>query len=100
MKISINDVELFTLNEIQKKVIMDYIPSDIFEDDMKRRLNWVLMHLYEQAFKQLKERNEILLQSNEVSSVPTDPDKFAELIFSLQGYQDRLARDKGGTDVE
>lgn len=93
MKISINDVELFTLNEIQKKVIMDYLPASIFEDDMKRRLNWVLIHLYEQAFIQFKQRNEPLLLANKIESMPTDPDKFAELVFSQPNYQDRAARD-------
>jgi hypothetical protein len=95
MKISVNDVELFTLTDVQKKVIMDYVPESIFEDDMKRRLNWVLMHLYDQAFIHFKQRNEPLLLANNVDSVPTDPDKFAELVFSQPGYQDRETRDRG-----
>lgn len=95
MKISINDKELFTVNDTQKKVIMDYIPSDSFEDDMKRRLQWVIMHLYEDAFKKLKERNEPLIIKNGIESIPTDPDKYAQLVFSLPQYQDREARDKG-----
>lgn len=95
MKISVNDVELFTLTDTQQKVIMDYIPASIFEDDIKRRLQWVLMHLYEIAFNKLKERNEALLSSNSIETFPTDPDKYAELIFSLDGYQNRESRDKG-----
>jgi hypothetical protein len=96
MKISVNDVELFTLSDTQKKVIMDYLPASIFDQDMKRRLQWVLMHLYEQAFIQFKQRNEPLLLANKVESMPTDPDKFAELVFAQPNYQDRESRDGGG----
>lgn len=99
MKISVDNVELFTLTDVQKKVIMDYIPQSIFEHDMKRRLHWVLNHLYEVAFQKLKERNEPLLLQNGVESMPTDPDKFAQLVFEQPNYQDREARD-GGSNVK
>lgn len=74
---------------------MDYVPASLFEDDMKRRLSWVLMHLYEQAFIQLKQRNEPIFLANKVDSVPTDPDKFAQLVFEQPNYKDRAARDLG-----
>jgi len=93
MKISVDDVAVFELNDTQKKVIKDYIPSDIFEDDMKRRLEWVLMHLYEESFKILKKRNDPILVANGVESIPTDPDRYAELVFAQPNYQDRKARD-------
>ena len=44
MKIKVDNVDLFELTETQKKVIKNEIHADIFDEDMKRRLNWVLMH--------------------------------------------------------
>ena len=47
MKISVNNTELFTLSETKKKVLKNDIHADEFDADMKRRLEWVLMHKYE-----------------------------------------------------
>jgi len=54
MKVSVDDQEIFRLSETQKKVIMNDIPSDIFDEDMKRRLHYILDHKYQECFKRLK----------------------------------------------
>ena len=82
MKISVNDKELFVLSEIQKKVICNDIADDIFQEDMKRRLKWVLTHKYEQCFKRLKAEWDKKLIDNSVTMVPTQPDAYAELVFA------------------
>jgi hypothetical protein len=94
MKISINDQELFTLSDTQKRVLAHEIPEDILEQDLKRRIEWVLMHKYEQVFKSFKEEWDQKLKSNGVKSVPTDEEEYAQLVFSQQNYQNRVARDK------
>jgi hypothetical protein len=93
MKISVDDVELFTLNETQKKVIKNEIMSDVFEEDMKRRLHYILTHKYEQCFKRLKEEWEPKLAVSGLESIPTDKDAFAELVFAHKDYKDRSARE-------
>jgi len=93
MKISVNDQHLFTLSETQKKVIKNDIHEEIFEDDMKRRLQWVLSHKYENCFKRLKEAWEPIL-AQRYQSVPTNPDAFAELVFSQPDYKNRSAMEK------
>ncbi len=93
MKISVDDIELYTLSATQKKVIQDDISSDIFDADMKRRLNWVLMHKHEQCMKRLKNEWEPKLKALGVTSVPTDNDAFAELVFARPEYKDRKVRD-------
>jgi hypothetical protein len=93
MKISVNDVELFTLSETQKKVLKNDIHADEFDADMKRRLEWVLMHGYEQCFKKLKETWEPKLKAAGVASVPTNDDAFAELIFARPEYKDRKGKE-------
>lgn len=100
MKISVNDVELFTLSDTQKKVMQNDILSDIFEDDMKRRLQWVLMHKYEECFKVLKAEWDPKLAANGIDMMPTDPDKYAELVFAQPNYKNRSAREKEVVDMQ
>lgn len=93
MKISVNDQELFTLNEAQKKVICNDIHADIFDEDMKRRLHYILSHKYERCFARLKAEWDTKLKENGVDMMPTDPDKYAELVFSQPNYKCRKTRE-------
>lgn len=93
MKISVNDQELFSLNETKKKVIKHNVHEDMFDEDMKRRLEWVLMHKYEQCFDKLKKEWEPKLAASGVRSIPTDKDEFAELVFAHPEYRDRKRRE-------
>ena len=94
MKISVDDKELFTINEIQKKVIQNEIPSEVFHEDMKRRLKWVLLdEKYANCFRRLKAEWEPKLVEAGIKMIPTDPDEFASLVFSLPSYKNRSARD-------
>lgn len=93
MKISVDDVELFTLSETQKQIIQNNVNADIFEDDMKRRLQWVLMHKYEECFAELKNEWDSKLITNGVTSVPTDPEAYAQVVFDQPNYLDKKARD-------
>lgn len=92
MKISVDDQELFKLSEVQKRVIKNDIHEDIFEEDMKRRLHYILTHKYERCFERLKAEWMPKLQER-VQSVPTNPDALAELIFSQPDYKSRKGRD-------
>lgn len=92
MKISVNDVELFTLTETQKAVIRNDINTDEFDTDMKRRLQYILTHKYEQCFNRLKSQWEPVL-AQRYAQVPTDKDALAQLIFSQTDYRDRKARE-------
>lgn len=94
MKISVDDQELFTLSETQKRVIMHDIPEEIFKEDMKRRLRWVLEHKYEQCFKRLKEEYDPKLKSLGIESVPLSETAYAELVLSHPTYMSRSKRDE------
>ena len=98
MKISVDDKELYTLSETKKRVLMNDISSEIFESDMKRRLQWVLMHKWENCFKALKEEWEPKLKASGVKSFPANEDEFALMVFAHPDYQDRAARDKQVSD--
>ena len=100
MKISVDNTELFTLTETQKKVIKNDIPSDIFEEDMKRRLEYILMHKYERCFARLKAEWEPKLAASGVESIPTNKDAFSQLVFSQPGYIDRKAKDLASKAID
>jgi len=93
MKISVDDKELYSLTDTQKKVIKNEVASDLFDEDMKRRLEWVLKHKYEKCFKRLKSEWDTKLADAGVESIPVDKDAYAELVFQQASYKDRAARD-------
>ena len=93
MKVSVNDVELFTLSDIQKKVLENEIPSAKLDEDLKRRLHWVLDHKYQRAFIKMKQEWDVKLAENGVESIPVDRDAYAQLVFDQTNYKDRDARD-------
>lgn len=93
MKVQVNGEDLFELNEVQKKVICNDIHEDIFEEDMKRRLQYILMHKYERCFERLKKEWEPKLACR-VDAVPTHPDKFAELVMAQPDYLCRKKREE------
>jgi hypothetical protein len=93
MKVSVDDKELFTLSDTQKRVIMDNVRSEIFEEDMKRRLQWVLMHKYEQCYEDLKKEWDPKLKNDGVAMIPLNPDAYAQLVFSRPSYMSRSERD-------
>ena len=93
MKISVDDQEIFELSEVQKKVIQNDVNGDMFDDDMKRRLCYILTCKYQECFKRLKAEWEPKLAQLGVTSIPLDEEAFAELVFARPEYKDRKARD-------
>lgn len=93
MRISVDGKDLFTLNETQKRVIKNDISEADFDEDMKRRLKYVLTHKYEQCFERLKKEWEPKLIASGVQMIPTNKDAFAELVFSQPTYKSRATRD-------
>ena len=93
MKISVDDQEIFTLTDTEKQVIQDDVPSEIFDEDMKRRLQFILSHKYERCLKRIREEWEPKLKSKGVAMLPTDDNAFATLVFSQPDYKNRSQRD-------
>ena len=93
MKIKVDNEQVLELTGTQKKVIKHDINEDIFDEDMKRRVNWVLTHKYEQCFLRLKQEWEPKLAAKGVAMLPTDPEAFAQLVFSQPEYKGRKEKD-------
>jgi hypothetical protein len=93
MKISVNDTEVFTLQQWEKDVIQNDIPSEQFDEDMKRRLEWVLKHKVEQCYARFEKEWVEKLRTAGVSSIPTDKATFVALVKARPDYQDRSTKD-------
>jgi hypothetical protein len=93
MKVSVNDVELFTLSATEKAVIAHDVASTELDADLKRRLQWVLENKYNECYKRLFNEWFPKLAARGVASIPTDKDAFAQLVFSQPDYKDRSTRD-------
>lgn len=93
MKISVDDVELLILSELQKNVIKNDVHADEFDADMKQRVQYILIHKYERCFARLKAEWDKKLADNGVAMIPTDPALYAQLVFSQPNYKDRKQRD-------
>jgi len=99
MKISVDDKELFTLTETQKNVIKNDINADIFEEDMKRRLEYVVMHRYKQGLARLKRDWESVL-GGRVAEIPLEPEAFVAMVKSQLDYKDKYDRDNPVKQIE
>lgn len=101
MKINIDGKEILNISETHKKVIQNEIPTEIFQEDIERRVAYFPQHKYEQCMKRLKKEwledkdgnGQSKLSRNGVNSVPVDDDALAELIFSQPDYRNRTYRE-------
>lgn len=93
MKIHVDGKEVFNLNDTRKKVIKNEIPDEDFQKDMERRVSYIIQHKYEKCFQRLKQEWEPKLQKR-MSSIPTDPEELAKLIFEQSDYRSRSQRDR------
>lgn len=89
MKISVNDQELFSLNDTQMGIFAYQIPGDILEEDLKRRLKWILTHKMDEIMKDMKAEWITKLQVNGIKMIPIDNEEFAKLVFSQPNYTPR-----------
>jgi len=92
MKFQTNNEIIIELTEVQKKVIQNEIPSEIFEEDMKRRVHYIINHKYERCLERLKQEWLPKLSSR-VANIPTNEEELANLIFSQQDYKNRSQKE-------
>lgn len=93
MKISVDDIELFTISETHLDVIANDIPTQELEDDLKRRLQWIIDQKYNGCFGRLKKEWDPKLIARGMTSLPVDKDEYAQLVFSQEDYMNRSERD-------
>jgi LPS O-antigen subunit length determinant protein (WzzB/FepE family) len=92
MKITLDDVDLYTVSDVQQKIIQNDVNTDRFEATIKNQLQGVLKSQYDLSFRNLKQKWDPIL-AQRVTSVPTDPTAYAALVFQQPDYLDRKGRD-------
>lgn len=79
----------------ERKVLENDLLSETLEDDMKRRLKWIWEHKIEQCFRRLEAHwVPILRKDPAITSIPTSPEEFVNLIVSRPDYINRSQHDK------
>lgn len=96
MKFAVDGEDILDLNQTKMKVIGNDIHEDELNQDLKRRVNHIITHKYEQCFKRLKEEWMPKLKAKGLQNVPLDDDQFAELVFQQPEYKSRKQRDLDG----
>ena len=94
MKIKVDDEEIFEIKEWHKKVMQNDLFTEGFEDDVKRRLSWVIQHKIEQCYERLRKEWMPKLEAQGIESIPLDRETFVNLITSHPEYKNRSQRER------
>lgn len=87
MEIKVNDKVVLKLTDTQIKVLCDQIFSENIIEDIERRVAWSIQHAYEEMFSRLKAEWDSKLHQLGFDLIPTDKDKYAQLVFAQPSYK-------------
>ena len=93
MIIKTDDKILFEITDNMLKVLAYDIDEPDIKADMERRLEWVIMSRYQAAFSVMQAEWLPKLANRGIETIPTNKEKFAELVFSQPDYKSRVERD-------
>lgn len=92
MKIYADDQLLFEISDSDFKLLNNDLLC--VEEDIKRRLQWVISHKLDLCYKSLKEEWDQKLADNpDISSVPTKRDEYVNFVTGLDDYKNRTDRE-------
>lgn len=95
MKVQVDGKEIFTLEEWEKKVLLHELKTQGFEEDLCRRLEYVLKHKVDRCFERLQaEWIEILRKDPSVTQIPVGKKEFVEMVTSRVDYKNRTEREE------
>lgn len=101
MKIQVNDVDLFCIEEWEKKLLANDILEKELEKDLKRRLEWSIRQKIDQCYARFeKEWLPKLQEDPEVTALPASKKEFVEFVLRRPDYKDREAREKESWENE
>lgn len=92
MKLKIDDCEIFSISEQEKKVIEDYYLFEDFDKEIKERINFVFLDIYNRCLSQLRKDWEEKLISRGHEMLPVRLEAFAKLVFSQADYRNKKQR--------
>lgn len=95
MKITVNGQDLLEVQEWEKDILKGEILGDKLEEDLKRRLKWVIEHKIDRCFTRMFEHwMPIFREDPTYSTVPTDKKEFVALVLAHPQYKNRSQLDK------
>lgn len=89
--------ELFQISDIDIKLLEHDLLN--VDDDIDRRLQWVISHKCEQIYKRFKDEWESKLVSEGAESIPAQRDAFVNMITARQDYKNRATREAESQEV-
>jgi len=92
MEIKIDDQVIVKFNETQMKIFKHDISEDILYEDLARRIAYILSEKYKEIVKRLRKEWEQKFKAQGIDSIPLDDEKFCELVFANNQYQDKKTR--------
>ena len=101
MKIQVDGKDLFEITEDEMEILRYVLPSATLEDDLKRRLEWVLKHKVAMTYKNIKKEWTTRLEADaSIISLPTRDKAFFDMVKARSDYKDRDARDLQAAEAE
>lgn len=93
MKISLDDKELLTFSDIQRRIYNNEISSESFHKWMSERIKYAFKDHFDQCFRNLRNEWEPKLVARGHEMLPVRPEIFAQLVFDQPDYRDKFQRD-------
>lgn len=91
MIIKADDREILNIDEMTKKLISDDVNRDIIDQDIIRRIKWIVQHKAEFNYQRLKKQWVPKLKNRNIS-IPKNPKALATVIFAQPDYKDAKTR--------
>jgi len=92
MKIKLDEKVILDISDTMLKVLADDINDEIVSD-IERRLVWVITSKYVGCINRLQAEWDSKLASRNIEMIPTNKEKYAQLVFSQPDYKSRSERD-------
>lgn len=93
MKVILDNKEILDISDTMLKVIANDLIEDVV-GDIERRIIWVITHKFEQCFSRLKAEWDPKLSDRGIEMLPTNKEKYAQIVFSQPDYKSRSEREK------
>jgi len=95
MKIQVDGADLMDVKPWEMKVLQYQLPTEGVEDDLKRRLKYIISHKIERCIDQMiNDWMPKIRKDKSITSVPTDKKSLVEMIMNRPDYKDRSTREE------
>ncbi len=89
--IQIDGKTILEVSDLDLSILADNVSSDILDEDIIRRIVWILTHTIDECKKTLIENNSAIISKNNM--IPSDTNALCQLIINDLDYKSRKQRD-------